>query len=159
MMKYSILVALMLCLPVRGEAWQVVGWDAAPISYTINETFTSGSCSYFNDIAGVTCSSSGESTEVLFTAAYGYLLRSNILTSGLTYNFRVWLESKNIPSKEVKIGSNTLVLLADTTSPSSTPTTVTGTFVADSTYFRIILSSGTADNQSITISSIQVWPQ
>ena len=159
MMRYLILlVMLLLCLPVRGEAWQVVGGGEAPISYTINETFTSGSCSYFNDVAGVTCSSSGGSTEVLFATGYGYLRRSLTLTSGLTYNFRVGLESKNITNGTVRIGANTLVLLASTTSPSSTPTTVTGTFVADATNFRILMESGTS-NQSITISSIQVWPQ
>lgn len=157
-MRYLILLTMMLlCLPVCGEAWQVVGGGEAPISYTVNQTFTSGSCSYFNDIAGATCSSSGESTEVLFTG-YGYLRRSSTLTSGLTYNFRVGLESKNITNGTVRIGASTLVFLASTTSPSSTPTTVTGTFVADATYFRILLESGTS-NQSITISSIQVWPQ
>lgn len=38
MMKYLILVALMLCLPVRGEAWQVVGGGSAPDGDTCTGT-------------------------------------------------------------------------------------------------------------------------
>lgn len=39
MMRYVILVALLLCLPVRGEAWQVVGRDGVAGSIDVTDDF------------------------------------------------------------------------------------------------------------------------
>ena len=40
MMRYAILIALLMCLPVRGEAWQVVGGAVAASGPFLSDTFT-----------------------------------------------------------------------------------------------------------------------
>ena len=42
MMRYLILIALLLCLPVRGEAWQVVGGGDKKTSVSDSFDYTSG---------------------------------------------------------------------------------------------------------------------
>lgn len=39
MMRYLIILALLMCLPVRGEAWQVVGGGASSAAYIFYEDF------------------------------------------------------------------------------------------------------------------------
>ena len=97
MMRCLILLALMLCLPVRGEAWQVVGGRAESFC-----TINSGSviCEDFSaptgwtDIPAITYSTIDNKTCVKITADTTKVTTAGksyypMLTTGVAYNWEI----------------------------------------------------------------------
>ena len=70
MMRYVILLAMLLCLPVRGEAWQVVGAGSSsgPV-YTDCSAFPAGASFYYtaDHASGTTYACKSSSTTVTLT--------------------------------------------------------------------------------------------
>ena len=98
MMRYAILIAMLLCLPVRGEAWQVVGGgggESLGPELVLNSMFNSNSVANWT---GTNATLSSTNNELIVNSTnYGSALGaiSGSLTQGAQYKLTVNIVSNS----------------------------------------------------------------
>ena len=98
MMRYLILIAMLMCLPVRGEAWQVVGGDGGESlgpELVLNSMFNSNSVANWTGTNATLSSTNNEL--IVNSTSYGSAVGaiSGSFTQGEQYKFTVKIVSNS----------------------------------------------------------------
>lgn len=114
MMRYLILTALLMCLPVRGEAWQVVGGgggESLGPELVLNSMFNSNSVANWTGTNATVSSTNNEL--VVNSTSYGSALGSisGSLTQGAQYKLTIKIVSNSGGATVcgVKAGATTVI--------------------------------------------------
>ena len=122
MMRYLILIALLLCLPVRGEAWQVVGGGvvACDDGLLSNGCFDNGETDWIKTLDSASLDMSVVDGQMVFTLSefsYKGIKQTVILTDSASYTMIfdvIAISGGAIPGVEAKIGGTSCGTITST---------------------------------------------